>query len=126
LERLYKTYNDDAQFLLIYIREAHPDSVLFVEADGRKELIKVRQTETLLDRIETAQTCSASLHLSIPTLVDKTDNAVNAAYAGWPDRMAVVDLEGNIAYYGGKGPGGFKPNEVEKWLKAFRADRSKD
>lgn len=29
--------------------------------------------------------------------------------------MAVV-VDGRIAYYGGKGPGGFKPNEVEAWL----------
>lgn len=47
---------------------------------------------------------------------------MNAAYAGWPDRMAVVGVDGKIAYYGGKGPGGFKPQEVEKWLKEFCGD----
>lgn len=123
MERLYKTYKNDAEFLLVYIREAHPDSVLVVERDGEEELLKVTQTETLKSRIATAQTCSASLHLSIPTLVDKPDNAVNAAYSGWPDRLAVVGLDGKIAYYGSKGPGGFKPKEVEKWLEEFRGDQ---
>ena len=28
-------------------------------------------------------------------------------------------VDGKIAYYGGPGPGGFKPGEVEKWLKGF-------
>ena len=122
MERLYQDYKDAAEFLLIYIREAHPDSVLFVEKDGREELTQVTQTDSLLARISTAQTCSASLHLSIPTLVDKEDNAVNAAYAGWPDRLVVVGVDGNVAYYGGKGPGGFKPQEVERWLREFRGD----
>ena len=43
---------------------------------------------------------------------------VNAAYAGWPDRMYVVGTDGRIAYQGGPGPRGFLPAEVEKWLKA--------
>jgi len=120
LERLYETYKDDVEFLLVYIREAHPDSVLTVEQDGQQSLLKVTQTETLESRVATAQTCAASLHLSIPTLVDKPDNAVNAAYAGWPDRLVVVDVDGKVAYYGSKGPAGFKPLEVEKWLREFR------
>ena len=45
------------------------------------------------------------------------DNKVNAAYSGWPDRLFVVGLDGKIAYKGGSGPGGFKPPEVEEWLK---------
>ena len=125
MEKLYKTYKDDAEFLLVYIREAHPDSVLFVEKDGKQVLQKVTQTETLAERKAAAQLCTASLHLSIPTLVDKEDNQVNAAYAGWPDRMAIIGVDGKIAYYGGRGPGGFKPGEAEKWLIEFRAKRPK-
>ncbi len=120
MERIYNENKDIAEFLLVYIREAHPDSVLFVEKDGKEVLEQITQTDTFEDRSATAQVCSASLKLSIPTLVDKEDNKVNAAYAGWPDRMAVVGVDGKIAYYGGKGPGGFKPNEVEQWLKEFR------
>lgn len=124
MERLYKTYKDDVEFLLVYIREAHPDSVLFVERDGKQILASITQTDSLDERAKTAQVCSASLRLSIPTLVDKEDNKVNAAYAGWPDRLTVVGVDGKIAYYGGKGPSGFKPNELEAWLKEFREKRS--
>ena len=49
--------------------------------------------------------------------MDKEDNKVNTAYAGWPDRMYVVGVDGKIAYQGGPGPGGFRPAEVERWLK---------
>ena len=126
MERLYKTHKDIAEFYLVYIREAHPDSVLYVQKDGKEVLDLVTQTDTLLARNETAQVCSASLHLSIPTLVDKKDNKVNEAYAGWPDRLAVVGVDGKIAYYGGKGPSGFKPQQVQQWLKQFRASRTEN
>ena len=119
MQRLYDTYQDHAEFVLVYIREAHPDSVLYIEKDGTDILRLITQTITLGERSQTALTCSASLNLSIPTVVDREDNAVNEAYAGWPDRMVVVGVDGNIAYYGGKGPRGFKPKEVEQWLRGF-------
>ena len=125
MERLYKTYKKNVEFLLVYIREAHPDSVLFVEKEGKQVLELVTQTETLFQRNKTALVCSASLDLSIPTVVDKEDNKVNEAYAGWPERLVVVGQDGTIAYYGGKGPSGFKINELEQWLKRFRPERTK-
>lgn len=80
-------------------------------------MLKIEQAETLEQRAGNAKVCLAALKLSIPTVIDKDDNKVNAAYAGWPDRMYVVGVDGKIAYKGGRGPGGFKPNEVEEWLK---------
>ncbi len=100
--------------------------MLFVEKDGASVLDQILQTDSLAARGETARVCSASLKLSIPTLVDKQDNSVNAAYAGWPDRLVVVGVDGNVAYYGGKGPGGFKPQEVERWLEEFRGADSEN
>jgi hypothetical protein len=69
-----------------------------------------------------AQLCTASLKLSVPTLLDKVDNSVNRTYAGWPDRMYIVDQTGHIAYMGKPGPWGFKPAEVEGWLRNHVAD----
>lgn len=61
--------------------------------------------------------CLATLKLSLPTLIDTDDNQANRAYAAWPDRLYVVGRDGRIAYAGGQGPRGFKPEEVETWLK---------
>lgn len=103
--------------MLVYIREAHPDSILFVPENGKEVLKKVEQSDSLDRRTENAAICLSALKLSVPTVIDKADNKVNTAYAGWPDRMYVVGIDGKIAYKGGPGPGGFKPNEVEDWLK---------
>lgn len=117
MEKLYQSYKQRVEFVLVYIREAHPDSVLFTLKDGKEVLEKISQTETAQKRAETAEVCLASLKLSVPTVIDQDDNKVNIAYAGWPDRMYVVGTNGCIAYKGGPGPAGFKPDEVEDWLK---------
>jgi Ca2+-binding EF-hand superfamily protein len=45
------------------------------------------------------------------------DNAVEKAYAGWPDRIYIVGADGAIAYKGGPGPAGFRPHEAEEALR---------
>lgn len=115
---MYQTYKTKAEFFLVYIREAHPDSQLFILKDGKEVLEKLGQTNTEDERKERAKVCTATLKLSMPTLVDKVDNKVNQNYAAWPDRMYVVGVDGKIAYMGGPGPRGFRPDEVEAWLKA--------
>lgn len=67
--------------------------------------------------MENARLTLATLNLTLPTVVDKEDNRVNTAYAGWPDRFYIIGVDGNIAYKGGPGPGGFKTGEVEQWLR---------
>jgi hypothetical protein len=117
VEQLYQSYKDRAEFLLVYIREAHPDSVLFVARDGEESLEKVLQTDSLDARSANAQVCCETLKLSFPAVVDRDDNFVNEAYAGWPDRFVIVGSDGRVAYYGPPGPGGFRPREVEEWLR---------
>lgn len=80
-------------------------------------LKKVEQSESLEKRTENAEICVTALKLSVPTVIDRDDNRVNAAYAGWPDRMYVVGPDGKVAYKGEPGPRGFRPAEVEEWLK---------
>lgn len=90
--------------------------MLFTPKDGKEVLEKIGQTDSLDKRAENAKLCVSALKLSVPTVLDKEDNKVNVAYAGWPDRLYVVGTDGKIAYKGGPGPGGFKPAEVESWL----------
>jgi hypothetical protein len=91
--------------------------VLFVPKGGKEALTKMRQTGSESARKENAKICLSALKLSVPTVIDRADNKVNLAYAGWPDRMYVVGADGRIAYKGGPGPRGFLPQEVAAWLK---------
>ncbi len=61
--------------------------------------------------------CLTKLGIELPALVDRPDNRVERAYAGWPDRLFVIDRNGVVAYKSAAGPFGFKPEQVETALK---------
>jgi type I thyroxine 5'-deiodinase len=50
-------------------------------------------------------------------LVDGMDDAVNRAYAAFPDRLYLVGRDGKIAFRGGPGPAGFRPDELEEAIR---------
>ena len=65
------------------------------------------------ERLLVAKRCMSALALRpIPAVVDRLDDAVDAAYEAWPDRLVLVDREGRIAYRSAPGPFGFKPEEL--------------
>lgn len=106
-------------FLLVYIREAHPDSILFVPSgNGSKKLQVIPQTSKAAERLQNLVQCVSLLKLTMPALIDSDDNVVNRAYAAWPDRLYAVGVDGNIAYKSEPGPFGFTPSDLETWLRA--------
>lgn len=56
------------------------------------------------------------LSLTAPLLLDGMDNAVDNAYGAWPERLYVIGQGGTVLYQGGKGPYGFDPEELERFL----------
>jgi hypothetical protein len=82
---------------VIYLREAHPNRN------------RVPDPQSLEERRTVAREFAEKVKLSVPVLVDTMDDQVNRLYAGWPDRLYVIDAEGQIALKGGPGPGGFAP-----------------
>jgi hypothetical protein len=109
-------YKNKSTWFLVYIREAHPSDGWQVDANVR-EGIEYEQPKTMEERVEIAKTCYSHLGLSFPAIVDNMDDKVEEAYASWPDRLYIVDKVGRISYKGGKGPGGFKPEEMAVKLK---------
>jgi len=96
--------------------EAHPVDA-WQDEDNLKEKISVASPRTLEQRCSLAETCLTKLTLRIPPLVDDLANSTEIAYTAWPDRIYVLDREGNIAYKGYPGPYGFKPAEMAETLK---------
>jgi Iodothyronine deiodinase len=74
----------------------------------------VHEPRTDEERQAVASTCAVNLRLQMPAVVDGIDNAVASAYGGWPDRLYLIGRDGRIAFQGGEGPFGFKPDELER------------
>jgi peroxiredoxin len=99
---LYAAYKDRVHFYLIYMREAHP-------TDGwtmPNNPFQVASPKSLEERQKIARDFVQKIGIAMPVLVDGIDDAVGKTYAGWPNRMYIIDAKGNIADKGTAGPGG--------------------
>lgn len=111
-------FRDRAEFLFVYIREAHPDSVLSLVDDKRTTaLTKIPQAATSKDRTKAAVACGLTLNLDMPIAVDSIDNKVGRAYAGWPNRMVVVGTDGKILFASVPSPRGTDAALLRDWLR---------
>ena len=122
LHDLYERYHDRVQFIVIYIREAHPVDGwwlgggvfgLVMKVQRSKAATDVYDSKTMEERRQVAARCESALQYGIPTLVDEIDDPVNRAYAAIPTRLYLIGTDGRVVYAGGLGPFGFKPQELK-------------
>jgi hypothetical protein len=129
LSKLYKEYSNRIQFLLIYIREAHPKdgwwlgegviATIIAKGTSPDVSIDTYEPKTFKERQGVATMCQTALKYGIPTYVDDIDDAVNKAYAAWPTRLYLVGLDGRVVYAGGPGPQGFSPEELKSAIDSY-------
>lgn len=94
------------QFLMVYIREAHPD-------DGWSgKPVGIHDPKTIEERRALAETCEVAMQYGIQTYVDELDDGVMTEYAAWPERLYLIGEDGRVAYAGERGPWGFSPIEL--------------
>ncbi|MCA1582162.1 MAG: hypothetical protein LC796_12395 [Acidobacteria bacterium] len=115
MRRLAHRYEGKADFLTVYIREAHPEDE-WQMTSNEKENVCYAQPKTLAQRLAIANDFVKRFHYDVPLAVDPIENPANAAYAGWPERFYIVEESGRIVYKGKPGPFGYHPEEVESWL----------
>lgn len=112
---MYQAYKDKAAVYIVYILEAHPTDGWQVRANEQEKIL-IEQHKTYEARCKAAGHCLKDLKLTIPCLVDDMKNTAQKAYAGWPDRLYVIDAGGKVVYQGGPGPRGFRVDDAEAAL----------
>jgi hypothetical protein len=111
LHELYDRFLDRLAFFVVYIKEAHPEDG-WVVTSNRQSGIAVKDPTSDAQREELAHTCALRLSIRMPVLLDAINDRVSRAYGAWPDRLYLVGMDGRIAWQGGPGPFGFKPDEL--------------
>jgi hypothetical protein len=128
LHEIYAEYHSQVQFIMIYIREAHPvDGWWFgggvqgrlIERMYPKASTDLYDPTTIEERREAAGQCEEALKYGVRTYVDDMDDAVSKSYAAHPTRLYLVDVEGMVNYAGGLGPFGFKPAEFKGAIESY-------
>jgi hypothetical protein len=115
--QLYNDYKDHADFLTVYVREAHPTDEWQMKSN-LKDDVCYAQPKNLQQRLAIANDFVKRFQFPLPFGVDEMNNAANDAYAAWPERLYIIDEQGRIAYRGGMGPFQYHPKEVRDWLAA--------
>ena len=91
----YAEYKDRADFVVVYVREAHPDDGW--QADSNlDDGVVYNAPQTFEERKTIAKACEVGLALKIPLVIDKMDDAVEKAYRGWPDRLFIIGKDGKL------------------------------
>ena len=133
LQEIYQEYFQHVKFVKVYIREAHPVngwwfgkglSRIIIRAFSNKVALDLYDPETIEERRSAAGDCESSLQYGISTYVDEIEDPVNKAYAAWPTRLYLVGKDGRVAYAGGLGPFGFKPEELRKAIQSTLKEES--
>jgi len=115
VESVWNRQKDHADFLFIYVREAHPTDGWAMKSN-EKAGVAVAQPQTYAERQQVAGQCAALLKPNIPLYVDDVTDAAGNAWSAMPARLYVLDSSGRVAYKSGRGPFGFKPEEMEQAL----------
>eukprot|EP00088_Acartia_fossae_P011957 TRINITY_DN16102_c0_g1_i1.p3 TRINITY_DN16102_c0_g1~~TRINITY_DN16102_c0_g1_i1.p3 ORF type:complete len:126 (-),score=58.09 TRINITY_DN16102_c0_g1_i1:209-586(-) len=110
---LRNKFSSVADFLTIYISEAHP-----TEQELEWENYNLRQHQSMDEKIEAARVLrkeGKEFLEGCPILVDNIDNEAEKKYSGLPERLYVI-LDGEIIYAGEMGPFGYSIKEVDQCL----------
>lgn len=103
--------------MTVYIKEAHPTDE-WQMSSNEKESVCYAQPRTQEDRVAIARDFTQRFDYHIPMLVDRMTNDADQVYAGWPERLYVIGVDGRVAYKGQVGPFGYDPEELDAWLSA--------
>ncbi len=115
--QIYDDYKNHADFLTVYIREAHPTDEWQMKSNVKDDVCYA-QPKTLEQRVAIANDFAKRFKYPLPFGVDDMSNAANDAYAAWPERIYIINESGHIAYRGGIGPFNYKSAEAREWLAA--------
>ena len=115
IEKLREEFSSQAEFAIVYIKEAHPEDEWQSENNVKQDVL-YRQPKTFEARMEVAREFVDRMGVETDAYVDDIRNTALACYAAWPERIYVIDRDGRISYKGGVGPFYFDPDELRELL----------
>ena len=118
IHAIFDEFSDQCTFLVVYIKEAHPEDEWMSRANYRDTVV-YNQPTTYEDRRNIANDFLRDMAFRIPTVIDKMDDAVGTCYGPWPERVYLINQDGKLAYVGDPVPYGFDT----KGFRAFMLDR---
>ena len=111
IQEVWKQYGDRVSFVVVYVREAHPEDG-WVVTPNRDQDIRVTDPKTDDERQIVASQCALHTQIKMPVVVDPVDDKITSAYGALPTRLYLIGQGGKVAYQAERGPFGLKPDEL--------------
>jgi len=113
-QELYATFNHQAQFLLVYISEAHSRD----EWPIGSKISFCDQPKILQERCLLAEKFQKENQLTVPMAVDTMENDFDRVFSAWPVRSFVIK-ENKLVFKAQPDPEfyGYDFGCLEQWLK---------
>ena len=126
---IYKKYRADVEFMMIYVREAHPTDKWWLAETKLMRFLSVasndypsydiEEPKSIGERRLAATACRTKLLEDMPVYVDNMDNKVDLTYVAWPTRVYFLSIDGKVKYDSGLGPYGLSPEELETEISVY-------
>jgi len=121
MNRLQETYKNVANFLAVYISEAHAQ-----DEWPLGNIVCLTQHKTQEERLTVARNFQKDYQFQIPILVDEMDNNFDKLYASWPERFYIIE-QGKMKLIGFPTTEfGYDRNDIRKWLAYCQANTEKN
>ena len=111
LNALYERYRDRAQFVLVYVHEAHT-AENWQSTVNQREGVDLPPEKTFDEKGQHAALCIRKLDLKFPVVVDGMDRKVESAYGAWPSAVYLVGRDGRVLWRSRLGEQNFAPEEM--------------
>ena len=113
---IFEAYQDQVQFYMIYISEAHPSDG-WVTPQNLYDEIDYDQPTDEDQRAEVAHACQLGMDVKMSILIDSIDNDIDEQYIAEPTRYYVIGSDGTLVFNGAQGPRGLDPDAWEAAIK---------
>ena len=115
-QAIYEELRDRIEFVWVYTYEAHPFDGWHLESNENRG-VRIKEHKDLDDRAAAAESCMLGAGLTVPMVLDGTDNKITHFYNGQPERLYVIDPDGVIVFRSSIGP--FDQEDVDNWHQAL-------
>jgi hypothetical protein len=109
--RLATEFASVADFVTVYIAEAHPANGWFI----RHNDVTIDNHVTIDDRLAAARRLLPVTVDYVTVLCDVMSNDTGRAYAGRPERLYII-YQSTVVFQSGRGPEGYILQDVCHWL----------
>jgi len=129
LQEIYSKYKNDVEFMVIYIKEAHPIETWW---PGETRIMKMaekfararsvsdmHEPGTIEERRQVAMRCKKRILGDLPVYLDTMDNKMNALYVAFPTRLCLIGRDGRVAWTMAPGPFTLNPDDFERGIAAY-------